>query len=752
MSIRRTIILLVLAIVATLSHAPIAPASIGVIGSFGSSGPGQLNNPKWIAVDPNTGDVYVADTDDQRIVKYDQSGTFILTFGLDVNKTKTLESGTTEAERNICTATEIANEGVECQDGLPGSASGQFNLPIGVAVDPSTGDVYVGDRENDRVERFTDQGAYLSQIVSGQDGAPSFSIEGFEYNGSGLWVDTEGNLYLVSNQDGKEYKGFVYKFNAADEYAGGVFMLKEPEAVVVNSNGQVYVSGPLGFYQATVEFEPNGMELGMLGEPELALGDRCNHSGPPLAINLYTGEVFDMGTRNCGVITRVYNTLRQQVAELPSSGPVALAYGTAAGRLYELNPVEVVMRGTFPIPSQAAPSVADEDWSAVGLTSVTLSAKVNPHLVDTTYQIEYGAEPGLAGATSIPVSAQDVGSSFLPVTVSQELSGLSQNTTYYYRVVAHSAFGGGAGSTVDGPIQSFTTLAPPSSATTEGAGEVSSDAAVVSGTVIPGSTGPASDTKWCFHYGTTEEPGYNLGFLPAAPAGDAGQGTSPVPVSVDLTRLSAGTTYRYRLVAVNSLGSRLPSSACGIEGGGQETDGTEGTFTTSSVGPVPLVVSGPAVAVSQNAATLTGSVDPEGARAVYYFQIGTDTTYGVDLFGAAGAGSEPVAVSVLASSLQPGTTYHFRLAASNANGTSYGADEAFTTPSFPSSVLSAPSVASLLAVPAFAFPSEPVAGKPKAKKTRKAKKKKRRAKAGKGKSKESSVRERDSRKSKQWEG
>jgi DNA-binding beta-propeller fold protein YncE len=749
MNIRRTIILLALATIATLSHAPIAPASIGVIGSFGTSGPGQLNDAEGITVDPSTGDVYVVDTGDQRVVKYDQFGTFILTFGLDVNRTKTLKGGATEAETNICTATEIADEGVECQDGLPGSETGQFEMPTGVAVDPNTGDVYVSDGGNNRVERFTARGVYLSQIVSGQDGAPSFKINVPSQNrstGNDSWVDSESNLYLVQREF---FGGSVYKFDSAGEYTGEAFNSEggERAAVVVNSDGRVYVSGRTRA-DAIVEFEPNGMEFGMLGvSPKYA---SCVAPGEPLAINLYTGEVFDTGRGgdepSCYGVTRVYGTSGQQLAELPASddgaqeehepGPVALAYGTAAGRLYELTGhvsappgelVEVVIRGMFPTPPQAAPTVTDEDWSVLGFTSVTLSAKVTPHLVDTTYRMEYGTDSGLAGARSIPVSAQDVGSSFLPVNVSQELTGLSQSTTYYYRVAAHSAFGGGAGSTVEGPIQSFTTLAPPPSVTTEGAREVSSDAASVSGTVVPGSNGAASDTKWCFQYGTTEAPGYNLGFAPGAPTGDAGQGTSPVPVSVHLTRLTAGTTYRYRLVAVNSLGSRLSSTACGTEGG-HETDGAEGTFTTSSTGRGPLAVSEPAALVSQNAATLMGTVDPQGARTIYYFQIGTDASYGVDLFGEAGAGSEPEPVSVVASGLQPGTTYHCRLVASNANGMSYGVDESFTTPTFPSSVLSAPVAPSLLVGPSIVFPSEPVASKTKVKKTKKSKTKSKKSK------------------------
>jgi hypothetical protein len=134
-------------------------------------------------------------------------------------------------------------------------------------------------------------------------------------------------------------------------------------------------------------------------------------------------------------------------------------------------------------------------------------------------------------------------------------------------------------------------------------------------------------------------------------------------------------------------------------------DGAEGRFTTSATGPLPVVETGSAVSVAQSTATLTGTVDPEGVRTVYYFQIGTSTEYGVDLFGEAGSGMEGEGLSVPVSSLQPGTTYHYRLVASNSNGVSYGADEAFTTPGVPSSMLSAPGTALLVATPDIAFPA-----------------------------------------------
>jgi sugar lactone lactonase YvrE len=84
-------------------------------GSFGS-GNKQFSNPSGVAVD-NSGNVYVADTGNNRIQKFSNNGTYIT------------------------------------QWGTLGSGNGQFNMPTGVAVD-STGNVYVVDKGNSRIQKF----------------------------------------------------------------------------------------------------------------------------------------------------------------------------------------------------------------------------------------------------------------------------------------------------------------------------------------------------------------------------------------------------------------------------------------------------------------------------------------------------------------------------------------------------------------------------------------------------------------------
>jgi hypothetical protein len=186
-------------------------------------------------------------------------------------------------------------------------------------------------------------------------------------------------------------------------------------------------------------------------------------------------------------------------------------------------------------------------------------------------------------------------------------------------------------------------------------------------------------------------------------AGASGESVGPLALS----GLSAGTTYHYRFVATNELGT---------------TDGPDHTFTTLPATP-PAVSTGGALEVTQTGVVLTGSVGTEELQSSYEFEVGTDTGYGgAKLFGNAGAsGTEAVSASL--QYLIPGTTYHYRLVATNEDGTTDGQDMTFTTAGV-SAPISQPATAALISSPVVAFPS--VAGaitKPQAKKKSKAKSK-----------------------------
>ena len=202
------------------------------------------------------------------------------------------------------------------------------------------------------------------------------------------------------------------------------------------------------------------------------------------------------------------------------------------------------------------------------------------------------------------------------------------------------------------PTASAAPSAP--SATTGSASNVAQASATVNGTVNPAGT----DTHYHFQYGTTSSYGSNT------TSTDAGSGTDNVAASAGLTGLAPSTTYHYRIVAVSTAGT---------------TNGADQTFTTTTP---PTATTSPPSTVTRTSATVAGQVDPKGQATTYYFRYGTTTAYGTQSAPAsAGSGSGSVGVHASIFGLAPKTTYHYQLVAQNAGGTSYGADQTFTTTS-----------------------------------------------------------------------
>jgi hypothetical protein len=94
----------------------------------------------------------------------------------------------------------------------------------------------------------------------------------------------------------------------------------------------------------------------------------------------------------------------------------------------------------------------------------------------------------------------------------------------------------------------------------------------------------------------------------------------------------------------------------------------------------PSVVTGDATNRHQTSVTLHGTVNPNGSSTTYFFQWGPTNGYGdTGRTFSAGSGTTARAVADSIGGLTPGTTYHYRLVATNQNGTSTGADRTFTT-------------------------------------------------------------------------
>jgi len=142
------------------------------------SGEGQFMTPRSVAINQSNGDVYVTDEGNNRIVELNSSGVFLATFGWGVKDGK--------EEFEVCKR----NSGVyTCRAGIAGSGPGQLKEAKELAVD-SSGNVWLADYGNNRIQEFNETGEYLQSF--GKEGTGEAQFKG----PLGIAIDS-GNLYVA---------------------------------------------------------------------------------------------------------------------------------------------------------------------------------------------------------------------------------------------------------------------------------------------------------------------------------------------------------------------------------------------------------------------------------------------------------------------------------------------------------------------------------------------------------------------------
>jgi phosphodiesterase/alkaline phosphatase D-like protein len=181
-------------------------------------------------------------------------------------------------------------------------------------------------------------------------------------------------------------------------------------------------------------------------------------------------------------------------------------------------------------------------------------------------------------------------------------------------------------------------------------------------------------TAYSFDYGTTTSFGTVVGPF------DAGSGTAleGQPGQV-ITGLAANTTYLYRVAARH--------------GTDPEVFGEVRAFTTGGSPTPPAAVTGVAAQTSPTGGTAVGVVNAHGQPTAYTIEYGTSTSFGnIAAVQSAGSSTGDLFVSVPFGGLSPGTTYYYRLVATNATGTTLGQVSTFTTsPTAPTAITGAAS-------------------------------------------------------------
>jgi hypothetical protein len=723
-----------------------------LIGSFGPGGPGTgvFEEPQSIAVEQTTGDIYVYDIGDEGRVykfnaegepeKFSSSGTNVIKNVGGKEKESEIavdsSSGTDKGDIYIATGKEVSiysSTGEKLATLLTSKTNAE--KPCGVAVGTS-GAVYIAFHEGQvypinmytpvstnpiTTTDYTSSLFGLTNVCSiAVDAAGDFYYSAFgdgfvseyravdfnttgklasylweiaEENGGGdraLAVDpsAEGDLYVDEKSSVSEYEvydpsdierpvnsGLIGEFGKSGP---GALSKDDSHGVAVSeSSGDVYVAaGKEGeveiFGPRTVALEPITNEATSIARTTATLNGSINPEGLPVTSCEFE---YDNGHAiACAQTTPIEGSTSVSVsANPPGLTPGTLyAYrlvvGTGNGSIYH------GLEKSF-LTRPAVEGVVTAAASEVLSTSATLNGSLEPNGFDTHYFFEYG-ESRLLGFTT---AREDAGEQLSGVEQVPPVSvtGLEPNKTYYFQLVAENSFDTTKGSQFE--QREFTTIAIKPVIHTLAAGVTSTTAGLID-TLNPEN----SETKYHFVYGSTE--GYGQSTSEVTLASSFGEVTVSGGV---ISELQPGAPLYYRLIATNQAGT---------------SEGPPQTLTTNP-GTPPTAITAGASAVSQNTATISGTVGTNGLQTSYGFEIGTEAgDYGPATGLGSLGGATTQTVTLTLGELQPGTTYYYRVTATNRNGTSDGEPETFTTPGFPI-LLTAPSAPPLVATPAITFPA-----------------------------------------------
>ncbi|MFI5285493.1 MAG: hypothetical protein ACHQ4F_04155 [Candidatus Dormibacteria bacterium] len=227
---------------------------INMCGQRGFSSAGDFNWPRGVAVDPSTGNYWIADTkqSDLQILQPQSSGcNGLAKFGKvgtplgddDYPYSIAIGGGyawIADTKNNRVESWKLATEAAVSTYGTKGTGTGHFSTPAGVAIDSTTGNLFVADSANKRVvELSVSTGRVVSQVATFTD---SFSGPyGVASNGSGLLAVADRNnnrVVIINESDGSQ----AAVITGSDVTGGGPTSLFDPENVAFGPGGKLYIA------------------------------------------------------------------------------------------------------------------------------------------------------------------------------------------------------------------------------------------------------------------------------------------------------------------------------------------------------------------------------------------------------------------------------------------------------------------------------------------------------------------------------
>jgi hypothetical protein len=620
-------------------------AAVASAGNGGLRGAAEGLPPGGLALDQDTGRIYVTDAGNNRVNVYAGDGAFLHTFGYDVVASGPGDAG---SGYEICAAAADI-----CKAGLVGSGAGQIGATTafffsnegakGIAVsiadgNPATGDVYLADPGNRRVNAYGLDGSSPASFGSGR------FTNAAANEPTAVAVDSRGIVYVAAGGGGvnsNEYR--IERYDSQNANGGGVGFLSpilSPQSEIqridqsatagqfrLSFQGETTVDLP---YNAKwFEIEPALEALPALDDVRISFTDFTTPPG-------FHTVTFEGALSNTDVDQLVVSN---GTTPLTGSISVTTIFDGHAG-LPPKNPVKAL--------------AVDPDTDGPGPDTDILYAERNQ-------LIQQFGPLNPVGLTAPPGAVDEThGTSGLQ----GEVGGLAVEpaTARLYATSWNGSAGPG--------VYVIDDVGPPPTATLDSIDNVTPTSADLHATIDP--NGPPA-TRYRFEY-VDDATFQSSGFTEADSTPEAFLGTQEDPQPIDFTLepapigLDPNTEYHVRLLAGRKFATPVISDVL--------------TFTTDPASPLAETVGAPVRTTTT--AQLNGRVTPLGSPTSYHFEYGSGgpcSSNPCTSTPAMPAGSYQFSqlVAEEITGLQSGTTYHYRLVAEGAGPPISGGDMVVTT-------------------------------------------------------------------------
>ena len=595
---------------------------------------GALSSPQSLAVDQDTGNVYVSDRENRRIDEYDGEGNFIRAFGFDVAESGPGDTGT---EYEVCNE----EDGDTCKSGEAGSGIGQYGegfaeRGFGIAVSPgdsnaSSGTVYLADPGSQRVDTFHLDGTNPDSIGS--------SANFGERQPRSVAVDSRGIVYASDSNNG----GDIQRYDSLNVDGGGVGFL-DPIVAPVNEQQEVAFTG-FGIGDNFKLTCPDGTQTEELTYVEGGVGTKIIQSGLEEACGVEVDPETEAKTPNTSVSGELPNiTVTFQGALAGANQPQMTCASLSAGSC-SVTTTREGNGGPLLIGEPPTATIGLAVNSAGTALYVLRASNKGPLVVQ---QFGPAHEPGL----SAPPTAVDDTHGAAAKLFSYTARGFGfDSLSGRLFISVNGDPDGEEGQGQGGPLPSAhrvyvldeNSLPSPTAAT------LSVTDTATRGATFHGEVDPKGGLVSCKFQYSTDETSWTDVNVPGCSV--LSQPGGPQNIRQPVSGLDPDTHYFVRLQVTRPYFS-----------GFNPVTSTVQTFVTAS-GP-PIISEAKARAVDDRSVRVTAKIDPSHAPTTYVVEYGTSSSLGSSTEPVSvGSGTKAIEISPVIGGLSPATPYYFKVVA-----------------------------------------------------------------------------------------